>query len=757
MSLYQFFPMKKRKVCKTPNGRTRRLASTLGKFKRSSDGTAPGAGGNGIEILWDNNSPSPTTTIALAGKRRRQNPIRHEEAVMTDVSFVVQKLSENTSPVSNHAGHSGLLEMWTDKAEHKIVGHICEDDFSSPPFRQTKYEDNTASPQSTPLIQRRTTRRQSRKATRQFMLEIRKLVEEIQKSDLSCSSQSQKEIQGKISEDRSRMKRMKRNEESSSSVTQVKQHASTNGGEQDCKTNVTCAAEASAAISDCLLEDSFEWTEDDMDELILTCQLSSSGKGSLTIPEASKPRFGASPSQVSFVPETQFTQIRSRTAHTETQKRTDASSHEPQCTQILFPEGEDGNIDEGGDGALNTSEVRQFEHAQQIPEQEDTDQWDFDDDDSLLATAMHEFELSQKAVSKQKYDQNDTNNKHGGSRIGGSAQKSDDDFVTSNLTNHFNLTERRLDKSLEERTNSSTSKEPVKNSLSTTRTSSRSTINSKVDTKQQKISTPTTSHSITGRTNDFNVKQLNKIAVKRSGSNNLLGKRNCAQIAKDASNSGTSVLEKPFNKMMPQTNSTNMLGKGFCAKQINERNKTKDVSSGSMTTPRGRGGSLPNLTQRNGNRHPRDNLTGDLECPKGKLTRQTTTNNNSTRGFVTKPESKSSLVPQSKLQNSSETQPNENQENEFDFLMSEDDFTALLDDFNFDDVLAKTAANQGSAKATNNSIRSFTNSSARAPSLPATSEGKVKYSQAEIERKRKEAQRRRMAKAKQKSSTHTIK
>ena len=35
MSLCEFFPMKKRRLCKTPNGPTRRSASTLGMYVQS--------------------------------------------------------------------------------------------------------------------------------------------------------------------------------------------------------------------------------------------------------------------------------------------------------------------------------------------------------------------------------------------------------------------------------------------------------------------------------------------------------------------------------------------------------------------------------------------------------------------------------------------------------------------------------------------------------------------------------------------------
>lgn len=506
-------------------------------------------------------------------------------------------------------------------------------------------------------------------------------------------------------------------------VDQVKQPVTRNA-EQDCKTKVTGTAEACTAVSDCLLEDSFEWTEDDMDELVLTCQLSSSGKGSLTVPKTSKPQFGTSPSQVSFVPETQFTQICSRASHAETQKQADASSPS-QCTQILFPEEEDKKlyIDEGGDEALNANEVRQFQHAQQIPEQEDADQWElsFDDDDSLLASAMHEYELSREGIAKSEDNENVNNGKNGSPKI--EEPPKSDDLVTSHLTKRFNFTERKVNSCQTESTNSSSSKELVKNGLSKTITSSHLTINSKFDTKIQKTSPPTTSDSTTKRTSDRDVRRLDKMAVKQSKSNNLFGKRNFADIAKNPGNSEMKVSEKPLNRMpTAQTNSRSMLEKDFCTKQVNESNKTEYVSSGNMATPLGRdrantpcgigSTSLENAAHANKSRYLRNNARTHLrdnvqsrplplqslpelrpqenskfskEKPASRI-KQTTTNN-STREFLSKTESKSSLVLPSKAQNSSEMQKNEKQENEFDFLMSEDDFTALLDDFNFDGEL----------------------------------------------------------------------
>jgi hypothetical protein len=50
-------------------------------------------------------------------------------------------------------GHSALLEMWINKEDQKKNGHVCDEEFTSPPFRQTGYK-KTTSPLSTPLIQR---------------------------------------------------------------------------------------------------------------------------------------------------------------------------------------------------------------------------------------------------------------------------------------------------------------------------------------------------------------------------------------------------------------------------------------------------------------------------------------------------------------------------------------------------------------------------------------------------------------------------
>ena len=120
---------------------------------------------------------------------------------------------------------------------------------------------------------------------------------------------------------------------------------------------------AGTTNSDHLLEDSFEWTEDDMDELIITCQLSSSGKGSLTVPDPPKPKFGFSPSQITLVPETQML------SQWDTQEM---------------------------------NGVEKTEHAQEVPDEVEKWSLNFDEDDSLLASVAQEFELSQEAAPAPK-------------------------------------------------------------------------------------------------------------------------------------------------------------------------------------------------------------------------------------------------------------------------------------------------------------------------------------------------------------------
>ncbi|CAB4029588.1 Hypothetical predicted protein [Paramuricea clavata] len=680
MSLCDFFPMKKRKLCKTPNGPSRRSASTLGKLGKSSD-LAPSAGENGIEILWDNNSPSPTTTIALAGKRRRkQNTTRAEETPVTDVSFVVQKLSENTSPVVDQ-GHSALLEMWINKEDQKKNGHACDEEFTSPPFRQTRYK-KTTSPLSTPLIQRRTSKRQSRRATRQFMLEIRQLVDEIQKNDLSGSSQSQKEIQCKISDDRPQVKRAKTNDKSAKKVTPVTQSLTN----QPCNTKLTSTTIPGTSISGPsttssgpgttisgpnttiseLLHDSFEWTEDDMDELILTCRLSSSGKGSLTVPDPPRPQCGASPSQVIFVPETQLTQMPSRTTRTETQM---------QPTQILFHEEK---------SKLNTNEVvlntnHSAEHAQEVPEQKDlVDKWEFnfDEDDSLLASAAQEFELSQEAI----------------------------------------------------------------------------TAKPKCSPKKQ----------------DIEGKQFDKVPTAKTNSTSLLGEGNFAKMT--SSNKGivdvsSSNVATPRTKTKLSLRRTTPKAATLFDTRANENRYPRNNVRTQLRTNQGASSPLQNIP-RNLSYPPEkpSRLQTNLEISKETCSKQTTAakNYSSVHNIVKecKPnfidsnvktsvskERKSSLL---QGQNSSVKQNNKVQENELDFLLCEDNFAALLDDFNFDDVLTE-AMTQAPTKtpATTNFPKPCNNNSA--PKLTTVSQ--KKYSKDEIERKRLEAQRRRLAKVKQKNST----
>lgn len=155
-------------------------------------------------------------------------------------------------------------------------------------------------------------------------------------------------------------------------------------------------------VSEILMDDSYEWTEDDMDELILTCQLSSSGKGSLTIPDPPRPQCGMSPSQVVFVPETQLTQLQSQTtcAKTEVEPQRQACF---QATQILFDEEKP---------TLNTNKVVQSQCVQKVPERKEADDWEFDSDDvdALLASAVQEFESSQEPIAKPRCTLNEKNN-----------------------------------------------------------------------------------------------------------------------------------------------------------------------------------------------------------------------------------------------------------------------------------------------------------------------------------------------------------
>ena len=767
MSLYSFFPMKKRK---TQNVGTRRSASTLGKLKKSSD--SPSAAGNGIEILWDNNSPSPTTTITLAGKRRRrQNTRTEEESSITDVSFIVQKLSENTSPVVDE-GRSVLLEMWhQNEADQRNTS-----EFTSPPLRQTQYK-KTPSPLSTPFIQRRTSKRQSRKATKQFMLEIRKLVDEIQKSDLSGSSESQKEIQCKITEDQAPVKRPKKNESKMTVTpsTQTKQAFIPGTTKFDSKSAISepkpaiselGPALSDPAISDCLLEDSFEWTEDDMDELILTCQLSSSGKGSLTVPDAPRPQCGLSPSQI-FVPETQIAQM--------------PPEIEPclQSTQVLLHE-EEPEVNTNEDVPILNTNCGGKLYEQEVPVQNDLDKWElnFDEDDSLLASAAQEFELSQEAGAKDESPKQQRENIDGFS-LGEQPTCGENDYncqklltdtlpVSGNLTTDGGFAKRSPRNENENNKSSigkSTLKESSQNVLPTTRSSSQFTkITNHSSSKKLDDSPPR---------NSRHEKNISKLVEENAASlgGNFLEKGNfstigtvdvsCDSIATPRQRTKTKLTLQRTSTPCPNKSSASSKMRAnenhYSRNNVWSQSRVNDALSAPLQSGPGSTASPA--------KHPRllTNLKISTEaCSKQTMAKNcsyvnTTLNESKPNGMSVKEcvsreckareckarECKARECKASLSQNKEE-QSNKVQENAIDFLLCEDDVAALLDDFNFDDVLTGAAP-----KSTNHVPKPCTNIST--PVLSTVTQ--KRYSKDEIERKRVEAQRRRLAKIKQKNST----
>ena len=352
-----------------------------------------------------------------------------------------------------------------------------------------------------------------------------------------------------------------------------------------------------------LLHDSFEWTEDDMDELILTCQLSSSGKGSLTVPDPPRPQCGASPSEDIFVPETQLTQMPSRTTRTETQM---------QPTQILFDEEK---------SKLNTNEVvlntnhaaEQSEHAQEVPEQKDVDKWEFnfDEDDLLLASAAQEFELSQEAItakpkcSPKKQD------------IGGKQF----DKVPTAKTNS---------KSLLEEGNSATMTSSTKNMMDV---SSSNVATPRIKTKLSlRRTTPKAATLFDTRANE-----------NRYPRNNVRTQLRANQGASSPLQNIPRNLSYPPEK--PSRLQTNL--------EISKEAYSKQTTTNNY-------GSVHNIVK-------------ESECKPNFI-------DSNVKTSVSK-ERKSGLLPD---QNSSVKQNNKDQENELDFLLCEDNFAALLDDFNFD-------------------------------------------------------------------------
>lgn len=126
-----------------------------------------------------------------------------------------------------------------------------------------------------------------------------------------------------------------------------------------------------------------------MDELILTCQLSSSGKGSLDVPDAPKPHFGSSPSILTHVPETQMLSWDRDTAR-ESRVRHELPAEEPRdCHELRVEDSRDRH-------ELSAGRSRETK-----PEEEKS--WDliFGEDDSFLECAALEFELSQESFPKE--------------------------------------------------------------------------------------------------------------------------------------------------------------------------------------------------------------------------------------------------------------------------------------------------------------------------------------------------------------------
>ena len=127
-----------------------------------------------------------------------------------------------------------------------------------------------------------------------------------------------------------------------------------------------------------------------MDELILTCQLSSSGKGSLDVPDAPKPHFGSSPSILTHVPETPMLSWDRDTAR-KSGDANRASAEEPRdCHELRAEESRDRH-------ELSAGRSRETKH-------EEEKSWDliFGEDDSFLECAALEFELSQESFPKEK-------------------------------------------------------------------------------------------------------------------------------------------------------------------------------------------------------------------------------------------------------------------------------------------------------------------------------------------------------------------
>ena len=462
-----------------------------------------------------------------------------------------------------------------------------------------------------------------------------------------------------------------------------------------------------ATITDRLMDDSFDWTEDDMDELILTCQLSSSGHGSLTVPDAPKPKFGSSPSQVTFVPETQITQMLSRANCAKPQMKPETKPCS-QGTQILFPSEQLDN-NKLKKVVLDTNHVA--ERTQEVPQQNDVDVWDlnFDEDDSLLASAAQEFELSQEAMAKPRCSP----------KKEGSCPINDDFSLFESLkgeTNHKDSLALPANKNYTRKENQnsknsddgSTFKQPLKTSVPTARNSSHFT---KINCFSKKLD-ENSLKTCPSQNNDLKpVLEGTKIPPTKVNSNNGNVSRQMNKSTRDNSGCDGKVVDvnsKQFNKA-PTMQKKSLTEKGNGGKQINRTKGTLEISSGKSATPR-RNLSLirttlsgkkafENLTNMNENRFPRNNVHTQRRGNEGFSSPL-----QSTPGNVSYPEKHASQVKtnlgkskETSLKSLSQTnedhksnqkkdllQNNKGQENEFDFLLCEENFAALFDDFNFE-------------------------------------------------------------------------
>lgn len=475
-----------------------------------------------------------------------------------------------------------------------------------------------------------------------------------------------------------------------------------------------------ATIADHLMDDSFDWTEDDMDELILTCQLSSSGHGSLTVPDAPKPKFGSSPSQVTFVPETQVTQMKSQEICTKAQMKPETKPC-TEGTQVLFSAKQPDN-DKRKKVVTNGNQIA--DHAQEVPQQNGLDVWDmnFDEDDALLASAVEEFELSQEAMAKirdslkkeKKCPGNDNgfsfvplktcpsqnnNPKPGISKI----VKIPSTQMNSNKGNETKHNDLPASKTCTRQENQNYTKskggcsfkQPLRSSLPTARDSSQFTkincFSKKLDENPLKTCPSQNNNSTPG---------VSKIPPTQTNSN----KGNRKMNRNSSNNPGHNGKMSDVNSKAPTIQT-----KGLTEK-INQINRSKgplEISSGNIATSR-KNLSLMRTTP---NEKKAFENTDENRFPRNKARTQARANGGfssplqSTPGNASYPEKHASraktnleksketclkALPQTKEDEKSNQkkkdslQSNKGQENEFDFLLCEENFAALFEDFNFD-------------------------------------------------------------------------